>query len=446
MSQILKPKKGYKLVDGLFQKKLEIPNGWKIRKIDDLFEFPTTGTNSRSDLGTSGDIQYIHYGDIHTKWNSILDCDVEEIPWISKSKVEKIPLLKEGDLIIADVSEDYDGSGISILLKNVKNKKIVSGLHTVVLRNKDESVSLDFKTYLTSIKFVKSQIISRITGISVYGLSKNNLKEIEIPLPSVPEQKKISSILHNMDSMIIQTQKAIEQTQILQKGLTQQLFSKKISNGNFRKVKWLFGKEIKIPKDWIYQELKHTTKLLGGYAFKSEDYVEKGVSLLKISNVSHGNLIWNEESFLPNNYWNEHNEYQINKGDLVMAMTRPIINTGIKISRVKSNKKTLLNQRVGKFISSLDNDFLNYFINSNYFILQIKRGLAETNQPNISSSEVEATKIWFPKTQEEQKKIANILNSVDSKISELQSQKFYFEKLKKISMHKLLAGEIKVKI
>ena len=147
--QLQKPKPGYKLVKSIFGKYEEITKDWEIKKVDELFEFLSTGTNSRSDLEKSGDMQYIHYGDIHTKWNSILDCDLEEIPWIDKNKVERLPLLKDGDLIIADASEDYEGSGASILLKNVKNKKIVSGLHTIAFRSIDENISSDFKTYLT---------------------------------------------------------------------------------------------------------------------------------------------------------------------------------------------------------------------------------------------------------------------------------------------------------
>ena len=69
--------------------------------------------------------RYIHYGDIHTKWNLQLDCDLEKIPRINEEKVSKLPLLKDGDLIIADASEDVPGSGSSILLKNVKNKKLL---------------------------------------------------------------------------------------------------------------------------------------------------------------------------------------------------------------------------------------------------------------------------------------------------------------------------------
>jgi len=209
----------FKKVKWIYGKTIDVPIEWEIRKFDDLFEFLITGTNSRSDLKNNGDIQYIHYGDIHKKWNYILDCNSEEIPYIDKTKVEKLPLLKDGDLIIVDASEDYEGSGTSILLKNVNNKKIVSGLHTIALHSYDENISLDFKVYLTSIPSVKSQIIRYVTGISVYGLSKNNLKKIMIPLPPLPEQKQITSILSNIQEQISQQQSHISNLKTMRKSI-----------------------------------------------------------------------------------------------------------------------------------------------------------------------------------------------------------------------------------
>ena len=136
--------------------------------------------------------------------------------------------MKDGDLIIADASEDYDGSGASIILKNVKNKKIDSVLHTIVLRSRDKNISSDFKTFLTSFKFVKNQIIMYVTGISVYGLSKKDLKKIMIPLPSFPEQQKIASILLNVESRISEFHSQKSNFEILKKGLMQKLLTGQI--------------------------------------------------------------------------------------------------------------------------------------------------------------------------------------------------------------------------
>ena len=216
----------FKKVPWLFGKNIEIPTDWKIKKIDEIFDFLTSGTNSRDDLTNDGEIYYIHYGDVHTKWDRQLNCDVEKIPKINKKKVSKIPLLKEGDLIIADASEDVEGSGTSIVLKNLKNKKIVAGLHTIALRRKSKNISFNFIQYLTLIPSVKIQITSWVTGAKVLGLSKKNCKKINVPLPtSFDEQEKIASKLLNLDLLIKQEKQYKEKLENLKKGLMQQLLT-----------------------------------------------------------------------------------------------------------------------------------------------------------------------------------------------------------------------------
>ena len=207
--------KKFKKIKTQFNSYEIIPREWQIKKIECIFKFLITGTNPRVDLDNESDIKYIHYGDIHVKWNTVLDCDISNIPRINQNKIKKIDFLKEGDLIMADVSEDYEGMGASILLKNVKGRKIVSGLHTFALRNIDDEVSNEFITYLTSFSFVKKQIIKYTTGTSVYGISKNNFKKIEILCMSLTEQQKIASILSRVDALIETTQECIEKTQKL---------------------------------------------------------------------------------------------------------------------------------------------------------------------------------------------------------------------------------------
>jgi type I restriction enzyme, S subunit len=215
----------FKKVPWMFSNNIEIPEEWEVKTFDDIFEFIISGTNARSDLNDSGEIGYIHYGDIHTKWNLQLDCDLDTIPRIDKEKVSRLQLLKEGDLIIADASEDVEGSGTSISLKNVKNKKIVAGLHTLVLRRKNENISFDFMKYLTSISSVKIQITSWVTGAKVFGLTKENSKKIKFPLPTFVEQQKISKILSNIDSKITLEEQHKAKLQKLKKSLIQKLLT-----------------------------------------------------------------------------------------------------------------------------------------------------------------------------------------------------------------------------
>ena len=94
---------------------------WKVKPFGETFKFLPTGSNSRSDLSEYGEIRNIHYGDIHTKWKSFLDCSKNIIPSIDKDKVKNLPLLEEGDLVMVDASEDYDGLGTSVEVKNIRN-------------------------------------------------------------------------------------------------------------------------------------------------------------------------------------------------------------------------------------------------------------------------------------------------------------------------------------
>jgi type I restriction enzyme, S subunit len=208
----------FRSIKSLYGTIVKIPKSWDLKTFDELFTFLKTGTNPRSDLETSGNFQYIHYGDVHQKWTTyVLDCDVEQLPYIPENKVKQISLLKDDDLVIVDASEDHEGSGTSILLKNIKKKKIVAGLHTYALRSKKNNLTSNYKIFLTSIPFVKKQIISFITGISVYGLSKTNLKNILIPLPSLSEQEKISTILLSIQEQLLEQNSHLKNLYALRK-------------------------------------------------------------------------------------------------------------------------------------------------------------------------------------------------------------------------------------
>jgi len=190
---------------------------WEVKSFGETFKFLQTGNNSRSDLSEYGEIKNIHYGDIHTKWKSFLDCSKDIIPSIDKDKVKNLPLLEEGDLVMADASEDYNGLGVSVEVKNIKNEKVVAGLHTLLLRGDKTIVADGFKGYIQSIKTVQDSLKRISTGISVYSISKNNLKSILIPLPSLPEQQAIAQILTDMDAEI----EALEQKQAKYKAIKQ---------------------------------------------------------------------------------------------------------------------------------------------------------------------------------------------------------------------------------
>ena len=68
------------------------------------------------------------------------------------------------------------------------------------MRGNNNLIADGFKGYLQCIPEVKSALIKIATGISVYGISQNNVKKIEVTLPKVKEQLAIATVLSDMDA------------------------------------------------------------------------------------------------------------------------------------------------------------------------------------------------------------------------------------------------------
>src|SRR5690606_12004718 len=110
------------------------------------------------------------------------------VPKINKDIVlsQNTDFLKDGDLVIADASEDYEGVGEAIELKNTNGKKITSGLHTFAFRDKTNKTAEGFRVYIFRNLLVKKALKTIATGSKVYGISKGNIQKFKIVLPPLP--------------------------------------------------------------------------------------------------------------------------------------------------------------------------------------------------------------------------------------------------------------------
>jgi len=129
---------------------------------------------------------------------------------------------------MADVSEDYEGIGKSIEVKGLGSRKVISGLHTFLLRDKAENFINGFKGYLHLSKFVKKQFDHMATGLKVYGVSKANLKLIEIPLPPSAEQTRIAKILFDIAQEITALETKLAKAKKIKQGMMQNLLTGRI--------------------------------------------------------------------------------------------------------------------------------------------------------------------------------------------------------------------------
>ncbi|MCX8743125.1 restriction endonuclease subunit S [Lactobacillus sp. B3795] len=162
--------------------------------------------------------EYVHYGDIHTRLNNIIN-DGDKLPNI---KDGKYTLLKSGDIVVADASEDYNEVAKPMLLENINNRNVVSGLHTIALRL-DEVDSL-YLYYFMQTDIYKKNCYRLANGMKVYGINYDNLGKIRINLSSYTEQQKIGSFFEKIDKIIELQTKKLEQLKKIKQGYLQKIF------------------------------------------------------------------------------------------------------------------------------------------------------------------------------------------------------------------------------
>ncbi len=221
--------------DGEKVPKLRFPEflndgGWEEKKLNKIYTFKVTNSFSRDKLNyDSGLVKNIHYGDIHTKFSTLFDIKKENVPFINSSiSLEKIKddcYCQESDMIFADASEDLVDVGKSIEVINLNNQKLLSGLHTLLARQKENKFITGFGGYLFKSNKIREQIKKESQGTKVLSISGTRLSNINISFPlDKKEQQKIADCLSSIDNLITSESKKVEALKEHKKGLMQQLF------------------------------------------------------------------------------------------------------------------------------------------------------------------------------------------------------------------------------
>lgn len=182
--------------------------------------------------------------------------------------------------------------------------------------------------------------------------------------------------------------------------------------------------------EWKQCKLGEVANILSGYAFKSKDFTEAGVPVIKIKNIVPPHVTLEDIQYVSEQLADEKKRYELKYNDVLISLTGSNVNQFAsavgKVGRVKTrNRKLLLNQRVGKF-EILDHnryslDFLYYCISTDemrYKLASNAGGAA--NQANISPSLIKEMLLPLPPISE-QEAIAATLSSLDDAV-ELNSQ------------------------
>ena len=394
------------------QNNQKIPEGWSVKKLGDICLLTSGGTPSKATISywKNGDIKWLSAK--HIEDDKIVGCE-----YITKEAVDNSAskLTKKGDIILV--------TRVSVGKIILCEEEFAVNQDLTIISSKQDLPNFLFY----SLKNKTQIIVNKSQGLAIKGITKDELKELNLLLPPLPEQEKIAEILGTWDEAIEKLSSLIEQKKLLKKGLMQKLLTGKVRLPGFTQP-W---KEVKLG-DFLKEHTEKTTEndqyqvlsVTKNGICSQEEYFEKQIA--SENNIGYKILRKHDIVFSPMNLWMGSigfSEYDIG-----------IVSPAYKIFSV--------NENVALF------SFLKHFMIINrmiyLYLINSEQG-ASIVRRNLDLDGLLSSKVSIPDITEQQA-IANVLSTADDEIDLLNKKLILFKEQKKGLMQQLLTGNIRVKV
>ena len=384
-----------------------LPSGWKVVRLGDVFEKITIKNRPDEPILT-----------IKQGVGTILRENSDRQILFDKKQISTYKFVKKNDFIIH--LRSFEGG-----FEMSNHQGIVSPAY-IILRNKILISHLYFKNFFRSHLFIHKILAICVEGIrDGKQLNFDTVKNLKIPFPPVDEQEKIAEILSTWDEAINLTINLVESKKQFKKALMQNLLTAKIRFPRF-KDEWK-----KIKMNDIFTEIDERSIANNQY---------------EILSVTLNGIVPQNIHFKKRIASKDNSGYKILRyGNLVIGMN--LWMGGIDI---------LTNQNIGIVspayrIFKIDDKYNIYFLRNfiktkkmlELYVLHSEQG-ASVVRRNLNLSELLEEKIKLPNLKEQQK-IAEVLTACNDEINLLILKLENLKKQKQGLMQKLLSGKVRVK-
>ncbi len=416
----------------------EIPEHWEIQRLKHAFDLGTGLSITKENLIDKG-VPCVNYGEIHSKCGFEVDINKHNLKCVDLDylNTSKKALMKQGEFIFADTSEDIEGSGNFTHIK--RDGDIFAGYHTVTVRPLNIPNSLYFAFLFDSIDY-RTQIRNSVKGIKVFSITQGILKNTFIWSPPLEEQTAIANYLDHkttqIDHLITQKEQLIallqeERTAVINQAVTKGLDpTVQLKDSG---IEWLG----EIPEHWEVKKLKYICNLINERAIEKPDYI---IALENISNWT-GEIIGN-----PFQNKMEGDAILFESNDILFNKLRPYLAKVLKTERNGGCVGELLVLRAKE---EIDSDFLYQRLSSEMIITIVDNSTYGTKMPRASWDKfISLIEIGVPPISE-QKEIANYINNkisdIKNIISKTQQEIELLKEYKTALISEVVTGKVDVR-
>jgi len=413
---------------------IEYITKYKIKKINDIADFPkipkswiytnlgeigiwkagSTPLRSKTEYYQNGNIPWLKTGDLN---NGII-YDIPECITEKALNETSLKLNPVGSILMAMYGATIGKLGI-LGIEATTNQACIACITKDFVYNK----FLFYYLYSEQDKFIKKGV-----GGAQPNISREKIVATEFPLPPIEEQKriveKLEVLLAEIDKLE-QDEIALKKLEdkfperlksaILQAAIQGRISNQSIDKDNSYNHSGINGNKqttyeeidktgLVVPTTWRFYKLVDVSDVIGGYAFKSSEYlksnIENGVRVIRISDFNNDGLIDNSPVYYDED--NKLSRYEIRENDILLCMTGGTVGKNTLVNNI--DKKLYLNQRVAAIRNNspslLNTEYLHIVLNTPYIQKIINDSKNSTND-NISMRQINNFIIPIPPLKEQ---------------------------------------------
>ena len=282
-----------------------------------------------------------------------------------------------------------------------------------------DSCDYDFLSVLLCSHYFSDQLAQVLVAGAQPNVSPKDINSFVFKVPvSLIEQKKIGGIFSCLDEIITLHQRKLEALKKLKRTLLQKMFPKKDQ----------LNPELRFPgftNDWEQRELNTAATFLNGRAFSQSELLSKGkYPVLRVGNFYTNDKWYFSDLVLPEKFYE-------NKGDLLYTWSATFG------PHIWEGDKVIYHYHIWKLLPGKDTDkafLLSLLQRDRETLLQGSNG---STMIHITKQAMEAKKLFFPRSQKEQRQIGIFFKTIDKAITLHQRKLETYKKLKKGLLQKM---------
>jgi len=411
----------------------KIPDGWIATKLGDIAEETEYGLTESAEDYDPEKPRYIRtqdfddFGGLKQESKASLSCEKA-----------KDGMLEKGDLLFAR-SGSVGASLGKTYLYDTDDGNCCFGGYSIRHRLRNRGLNHKYISQYTLSGQYWDWVRRRAKTTAQSNINTGEYGSLLIPIPPLPEQRKIATVLYTVDQAIEKTENIIRQFERVHQGLFQNLIPGGIGHDEYDEVR-ILGRTVQIPANWGITTVSQACSDIIDYRGKNPEFSEDGIPHLRNININRGEITLDDLKYVSQETYDEWMTRGIpQKEDTLLSTEAPMGKTAVLPDIKFSLSQRLIVLSPGE---QFDNRFFTHLMGSPFVQKEYEARATGSTVKGISNYNLQEVTIpVLPK--DEQKQITQYVDDTLKAIQKNEEQVNHLKRLKRGLMQDLLSGTVR---